>query len=291
MSKLKTALKLLLALLILFVAASLLAIWYLGAWNILFPSTSYETEPPPVPPSLTSPAVLLFTKTNGFRHAEGIEAGVRLFNALGEKNGWSMFHTENSAIFNAEDLARFDVVVFHNTTGNALSSDQREALKNSLESGGSWLGVHAAADGSHAYWPWYMQNLIGVEFTAHIMSPQFQAATVHNEAPDHPVMQGLPVQWSHTEEWYSWKASPRGKGFEILATIDEDSYNPVQKMLGRERDLRMGDHPIAWYRCVGDGRALYSTMGHSAEAYEAPEHRTLLENALDWLLQDGACGD
>ncbi len=284
--------KILLGLVLLITALALAAIAFLfwsGAWGALFPSDEHETTPPDLPAELQQPAILLFTKTNGFRHVEGIEAGVKLFERLADEHGWGLYHTENGAVFNDAQLSKFSAVVYHNATGNLLNHEQRHAFKTWLINGGGWLGTHAAGDGSHQDWPWYMDNLIGADFTAHIMGPQFQEATVTIEQPEHPAVHGLPKQFSHTEEWYSWASSPRAKGFNILATIDEDSYEPYQKMFGNTRDLRMGDHPIVWTNCIGKGRSIYSTMGHAADAYDAPEHQRLLTDALAWAM--GELGD
>lgn len=258
---------------------------WIGAWNIVFPSTVHETEPPLIPDEIQTDAILVFTKTNGFRHNEGIAGGVSFMSDYAAQQQWPLFHTENSAVFNADDLSRFALVVFLNTTGDSLSEAQRSSFEQWLTSGGSWLGVHAAGDGSHAYWPWYTKNLIGVEFTAHPMDPQFQSATVSVEVGEHPLMAGLPVSWQHEEEWYSWK-SPPSDDFTVLASIDEDSYDPTQRAFGSVVDLRMGYHPVVWGRCVGQGRAVYSALGHTAEAFAAPQNRRLLENALGWLLAE-----
>jgi type 1 glutamine amidotransferase len=286
---LKKSLRILLVFALFWLVASLAAVWYFNAWRIIFPSHKHETIPPVLPADLAQPAVMLFTKTNSFRHVEAIPAGVALFTELAEARGWGVFHTENSAIFNDEQLARFSAVVFHNASGDSLSLDQRASFESWLEGGGGWLGVHSAGDDSHAYWPWYMKNLVGAEFTAHILGPQFQQAKVLTEAPDHPAMRGVPADWLHTEEWYSWKESPRGKGFTILATVDEESYTPVQNLFVRQRDLRMGDHPVIWSRCLGTGRVLYSALGHQAEAYAVPEYMQILENALDWVMDERVC--
>jgi type 1 glutamine amidotransferase len=232
---------------------------------------------------------LLFTKTNSFRHREGIEAGVRVVEILAKSNEWSVFHTENSAVFNTDDLARFDVVMSLNTSGDILSDAQQLVFQQWLQAGGGWVGVHSAGDGSHKDWPWYVGNLIGADFTAHILGPQFQTAEVINEMPQHPVMRLSPQRWLHEEEWYSWEESPRGKGFTILARIDENSYSPVQKAFGREVDLRMGDHPVVWARCVGRGRAVYSAMGHGAAAYASAEYQQLLGAAMAWAWDETAC--
>ncbi len=276
-------------LLLVWIVGSLALLKYIGAWSVFFPSHAHETVAPEIPASVELPAILVFTKTNSFRHKEAIEAGAVFFEQLAQAQGWSMFHTENGAVFNAEDLSRFAVVIFHNASGDILSQEQQLAFQTWLQDGGGWLGVHAAGDGSHQDWPWYVENLLGAKFTAHPMDPQYQVADVTNEMPDHPVMTGLPKNWQHEEEWYSWERSPRGKDFTILVSIDEQSYSPIQKILGAENDLRMGDHPVVWNRCIGEGRAIYSALGHQAKAYEDSKHKQLLENAITWAMDTQVC--
>ncbi len=282
-------LKVLAVLLVLWVLATVGWLLYSGAWNVIFPSHKHETVAPVIPDSVQPPAILVFSKTNSFRHVEGIEAGARFIKSLADERGWSVFHTENGAVFNTEDLSRFEVVMFHNASGDTLSKDQQLAFQDWLQAGGGWVGVHAAGDGSHKDWPWYVENLIGADFTAHPMNPQFQVADVRNERPHHPAMAALPATWQHEDEWYSWEESPRQKGFTILVTIDESSYTPVQKVMGAENDLRMGDHPVVWSRCVGSGRSIYSALGHAAKAYDNAEHQRLLEGALSWAMNSEAC--
>lgn len=279
----------LLVLVVLLVALSLAGIWYIGAWNILFPSHSHETEPPALPADLTRPAILVFTKTNGFRHSDGIAGGKVAINAIAKEDGFTVFETENGAVFNARDLALFDSVVFLNATGDLFNEAQESAFVQWMEAGGGWVGVHAAGDSSHKGWDWYRANLIGADFTAHIMGPQFQEAKVMLENQWHPVVAELPETWLHTEEWYSWEESPRVEGFTILATLDEESYSPVQKIWGAENDLRMGDHPVVWSNCVGQGRSAYLAMGHRADAFEQPQVRKLLRNAIAWSRSDVEC--
>ena len=269
------------------VVAALVMIWRVGAWNLVFPNQEHDSIAPVLPESLFSPAVLVFSKTNGFRHVEGIEGGLRALQTIVHNRGWAIFHTENGAVFNADDLRRFDAVVFLNASGDMLNTSQEQAFQQWLEAGGGWLGIHAAGDSSHAGWKWYRDNLIGADFTAHIMGPQFQRATVLSENHSHPVLQGVPGIWQHEEEWYSWERSPRLEGFTILATIDEESYAPVLKILwGKERDLSMGDHPVVWSNCVGEGRSVYATMGHRAEAFEKAEFLQILGNALAWMIDE-----
>lgn len=272
------------------VVLSLVTIWNIGAWNLFFPSHQHDTVAPAIPAGLASPAILVFSKTNSFRHKEGIAGGAKALQAIAAHHQWGMFHTENGAVFNEQDLARFDAVVFLNASGDVLNEEQEHAFQSWLEVGGGWLGIHSAGDDSHLAWQWYRDKLIGANFTAHIMNPQFQRATVVLENHEHPVLRGLPDIWEHEEEWYSWEQSPRVEGFTILATLDEDSYTPVQKFMGKERDLRMGDHPVVWSNCIGSGRSVYAAMGHQAEAFEQVQFRHLIGNALTWLIEPSVEG-
>ncbi|MFT5033544.1 MAG: type 1 glutamine amidotransferase [Bacteroidia bacterium] len=268
----------------LLVSFALFMIWYWGIWNAIVPSDSNDTEPPIVPVGLQRPAVLVFSKTNGFRHVDGIADANRFFEALAKRRGWGLYQTENGAVFTSELLARFDAVVFNSSTGDMLSRAQETAFEQWLEGGGGWLGIHAAGDGSQKDWEWYQDNLIGAKFTAHIVGPGFQAATINVDDSAHPAMGRLPARWSHKEEWYSWASSPRTKNFRILATVDESTYSPESHFLGTFTDLRMGDHPIVWSNCVGQGRSLYSAMGHKGEVFDEAEIQTLMEDALSWVL-------
>ncbi len=275
--------------LVLFVGVSLAVIRYVGAWNLVFPNRDHDVTAPALPASLTEPAVLVFTKTNAFRHKEAIEAGVERLEAIAAQRGFGFFHTENGAVFAAESLARFDVVVFHNASGDMLSEPQEAAFQTWLEAGGGWIGIHAAGDGSHEEWDWYHDTLIGGDYDAHIMGPQFQEARVVVEDTSHPAARNLPAEFVHTEEWYSWKSSARTHGLHVIARVDEESYDPTLRFMGEERSLAMGDHPVVWSTCVGSGRALYSALGHRADAYASPDHIALLEGALDWAA--GRTGD
>jgi len=252
----------------------------------LFPSNVYESAAPEIP-ELAETAVLLVTKTNGFRHEEAIAAGVPVIQEIGERNGWSVFHTENGAVHNATDLSKFDAVIWFQVSGDLLDETQRSALKAYIEGGGGFVAVHGSGGDPSYEWDWYVSDLIGAQIIGHIMSPQFQEATVVVEDVDHPATRGLPATWQHTEEWYSFEASPRLRGARILMSVDESTYDPTMWM----KDLSMGDHPVVWSHCPGAGRALFSALGHQAVAYEQPEHLSMLEGAIAWAagLHPGEC--
>jgi hypothetical protein len=251
----------------------------------------YETEAPAIPDDLARPAILVFSKTNGFRHEEAISAANDLFTRFAADNGWGYFQTENGATFSPEILARFDAVIFNNVSGDVFTAEQREALQAYVENGGGFVGIHGSGGDREYAWNWYVEELIGAQFIGHPMDPQFQQATVNVEEGSHPASAGLPAQWVRTDEWYSFEASPRRDGFHILATLDEGTYSP-EGPFGQE--LRMGtDHPIIWWHCQGQGRALYSALGHTGASYVEPEYQALLLGATRWALrlEGEGCGE
>lgn len=244
---------------------------------------THESVPPVLPQGLKRPAILVFTKTNGFRHEEAIPAANAMLARLAKEKGWGYFQTENGAAFTPAILSQFDAVVFNNASGDVFDANQQAAFKAWIENGGGYVGIHAAGDDSWKGWPWYTDQLIGTRFIGHPFNPQFQMATVRIENADNPATAGLPTAWNRVDEWYSFDKAPRQPGYTVLATLDEATF-ANHKIFGK--NIAMGkDHPIAWWHCVGKGRIFYSAMGHQASAYAEPGYEAMLAGAIGWALR------
>ena len=253
-------------------------------WKAKYGINFYDSTPPELPTEFSEKAVLVFSKTNGFRHGEAIETAIPIFEKMAEDNGWTLYATDNGAIFNPSQLSKFDVVVWNNTSGKTLDGEQREHFKDYLENGGGFVGIHAAGDDSHQ-WEWYEEKVLGTLFSHHTLNPQFQNANMHLEQGNGTLTNGLPEQWNRSEEWYMFFDNPREKGFGVLYTVDETNMNPSGNLaiLASDKDWGMGeDHPIVWYHPLKKGRVLYSALGHSGAAFHEPEHKQMLENAIRW---------
>ena len=236
---------------------------------------------------MARPAVLIFNKTNGFIHKEALPAADAAFSELASSNGWSVFVTNNGAIHNPQDLQRFDLIVWNNVSGDVLTEPQRAAFKNWIEGGGGWLGVHGTGGDPMYKWDWYVETLLGAQFVGHTMSPQFQDADVHTAQPVVPLTAQLPNPWRlPQEEWYAFASNPRDKGYEILLTLDEASYQTKGKSFFGT-DTMEGEHPIAWRHPVGKGRAVYSAIGHQAATYSNSDYRGFLSRAMRWAMGEG----
>ncbi|MEX0290281.1 MAG: ThuA domain-containing protein [Flavobacteriaceae bacterium] len=253
-------------------------------WKAKYGINFYDSTPPELPTEFSGKTVLLFSKTNGFRHGEAIEASIPIFEQMAKDNGWKLFATDNGAVFNPEQLEKFDVVIWNNTSGKTLDEEQRGFFKNYLEGGGGFVGIHAAGDNSHQ-WDWYEQNVLGALFSHHTLHPQFQTARMFLEEGDTTLTKDLLKTWDHREEWYMFFDNPRDKGFDVLYTVDETNMNPsgTIPILAPGKDWGMGkDHPIVWYHTLKGGRIFYSALGHAADTFQDPEHQKMLENAISW---------
>lgn len=241
-----------------------------------WPKPVMDAVPPTLPAFERERAVLVFSKTNGFRDSAQIEAANAALAGMLASRGWDGFTSENAAVFNPDALARFDVVVLNSISGNVFTDAQRAAFRQWVEDGGGVVALHGAGGDLRYDWSWYVDTLIGAQFIGHTSKPkQFQDATVQVAEPAHPAMQGLPPEWRRQDEWYAFDRVPSGHGTRILARLDEDSYEPAL-------EHRMGDHPIVWTRCIARGRVFYSALGHKADTYAEPLHLRMIDGAIGW---------
>ncbi|TBH70913.1 ThuA domain-containing protein [Aquirufa nivalisilvae] len=245
---------------------------------------SYETEKPHLTLAENQPAILLFSKTTGFRHGESIDASKPIIQAMAKKNNWSVFETEEGGVFNEEQLAKFKLVIFNNSTGRVLNDEQQLALEKYVENGGSLMGIHGAGDNSH-HWNWYVDNLLGTTFSHHPLSPQFQKAIVTLEAKvDSSLKAKLLATWEGNDEWYVFFNQP--KDAQVIYFIDGEKILPSGNMLWmKDKNFGMGKyHPVAWHKTVGKGKTFYTSMGHSKEVWANPAFTQLIEQGILWSL-------
>ena len=243
----------------------------------------YDQGASPLPATVRMPSMLVFSKATGARDDHAIHAAATAFRRIGSHNGWTMAFTESGAAINDIDLSHFTLVVWNNVSGDVLTVPQRAALRRYVESGGGFAAVHGSGGDFRYDWGWYADTLIGARFLGHPRSQGFQDALVLVDDPTNWVTQGLPASWNLTEEWYSFKASPRLSGAHVLLRLDEGTYDPTEGGV----DLHMGDHPVAWTKCVGDGRSFYMAMGHRPENYENTNVKRLLARGLAWAADRG----
>ena len=198
---------------------------------------------------------LVFTRTTGFRH-DSIPQGVAAIQRLGRRHAFEVDTTADPGRFTLRNLARYDTVIFLQTTGTPIRrASQRAALERFIRRGGGFVGVHAASD-TRGGWPWY-ERLVGARFKRH--DPGLSERVVNVVDRGTAATRGLPAAWSRTDEWYEFRSAPSAH---VLAQLDDT-------------------RPLAWCHRYDGGRSVYTAMGHTKESYAEPRFVRHLLGAIE----------
>jgi cytochrome c len=197
------------------------------------------------------PRILIFSKTEGFRH-DCIPTATAALRKLCLSHGIAVDTTEDAEDFNAKNLRRYNAVIFLCTTGDVLTPAQETDFERYIQAGGGYVGIHSATDTEYG-WTWY-GGLVGGYFNGH---PAQQNATLRIENHEHLATKHLPGNtWTRFDEWYNFKnLNPNVK---LLLSLDEHSY---------EGGTNGEHHPASWYQAYDGGRAFYTALGHTKESY------------------------
>lgn len=217
--------------------------------------------------------VLLFYRCEGFRHTDGIVAGNKAFELMGQKTGaFSTVESDDMAVFTPENLAPFDAIVFNNTT--ALKFDNpvhREALLGFVKGGKGLVGVHSSTDNFYN-WP-EAAKMMGALFAGH----PWGRCAVKLDDPQHPLLAAFGGKgfWI-SEEMYKMREPYSRENLRVLLSMDLGKMTAKDTEVGREDK----DNPIAWIQQVGQGRVFYCSFGHGRHIFfEEP----LLQFYLDGI--------
>ncbi|GAA3763786.1 ThuA domain-containing protein [Terriglobus aquaticus] len=197
------------------------------------------------------------------------------------RDGFTVEYLENTNRINDRLLSHCDLFLQLNYPPYNWTTDAQNAFVRYIDEGkGGWIGFHHASllgsfDG-FSVWPWFQDFMGGILFKDYIRT--FATATVHVEAPEHPVMRSVPSTFAvQNEEWYTWSQSPR-TNVQVLARVDEDSYRP-------DTSIKMGDHPVIWTNPQKKARNVYFFMGHHPELFQNTAFTQMFHNAITWAAQ------
>ncbi len=224
--------------------------------------------------------VLVFSKTNGFRHGS-IPVGIASLTRLGEKTGaFAVTATEDESAFENESLSQYDAVIMLNTTGEVFrpknwpddaeerqKAEERETrLKQNLldfvRQGKGLAGMHSATD-TYKKWKEY-NDMMGGAFVSH---PWHQSVPLENLDPKSPINAAFdPEGFEVTDEIYQFRnGTATADARRMLLALDPDKMDLSK---GSRED---GFYPVSWIDRYGKGRVFYCSLGHRDETYWNPE--------------------
>ncbi|WP_111641248.1 ThuA domain-containing protein [Marinimicrobium alkaliphilum] len=228
--------------------------------------------------------ILVFSVTAGYRHRVipyGNEQIAQMSERIKELTGARHVEVDiiddedgDASAFPSdfETLSRYHTIVWNSTTGSPLNEAQQAAFKAYIQAGGGYAGIHAASD-THYDWPWY-GDLVGAYFDGH---PDRQEGELNVTDRSHPSTRHMPARYRLYDEFYDFHRNPRGH-VHVLMTINEDSYEGAGMEGGRV------DHPMAWSHYYDGGRAWFTALGHTQQAWE---DEYFLEHVLQGILWAG----
>ncbi len=217
-----------------------------------------------------APQVLVFHPgTAG--HPE-VSAGIAAIRDLGAQGGFQVTATSRATDFRGANLARYRAVVFLNTAGNRLNSEQEGALADLMERGGGFVGIGTAAESEPG--SALLDDLIGAR-----PDPASPTGTTTRtlEVGDrvHPSTRDLPLELNRTDIWYRWQTRPTG----TVHTVAR--WRTLADPPGDGTSTGGTDHPISWCRDIRGGRSFFTGMGRTADSY-TEQLKTHLLGAIQW---------
>src|SRR3984957_12698770 len=219
--------------------------------------------------------VAFYSRNSEPDHVQFAEDALKFFSALAAKDGFTFDSTDDWTNLNASYLKKYQVVIWLNDA--PTKAEQKLAFQQYMETGGAWLGFHAAGyNDKDTNWPWFVNFMGGAVFYINSWPPLPARLVVDDRT--HPATANLPEAFvAPANEWYVWKPSPRlNKDVRVLVTFIPSNYP-----LGLKDVITGGDVPVVWTNTKY--KMIYMNMGHGDKIFTSPVQSQLIENAVTWL--------
>jgi type 1 glutamine amidotransferase len=235
--------------------------------------------------------ILHYTATSGFDHGTR-NVSFAMFQEIAAEEGFTITNDNDGSSFTSlSTLQQYAVIVFSNTSGDALlSAAQRANFEAYIAGGGSVMGIHAASDTyrhssangiNTGAWDFYAE-LIGASVQQMPNHVPGTPAYVMDHIGLHASTTNLPDPWVKNEEYYYWEGG--------YYRPDNVTVLQVQETVGPNGQVNSYDapRPMSWYRALSEGgRVFYTALGHASSNYVSDTlFRTHIRDALRWLVHD-----
>lgn len=227
--------------------------------------------------------VLVITATHGFRHTDAIETIKQVLPELERTTEFDFDITEELSVLTPENLARYDVLFFANSTlraeptektdsavkatrtenvANPVTLAQQKAILDFVRGGKGLAVAHAGLDAFYG-WDGYREMVGGGLFEKH---PWTQGVRIVVEEKSNPAVSHLGDGFWIRDEIYVLDQNPRWNSH-VLLSLDMRS---VGVDVGNADDSR-DDYPISWIRHYGSGRVFVTKLGHFGDVWRNPD--------------------
>ena len=195
----------------------------------------------------------------------------KLFQDLPGLTVLSEAHPKAHAWWKADAASQYDVLVFYDMW-QEISGEAKASLVARLKEGKGLVALHHCL-GSYQQWPEYTKIIGGKYHLAkHVENGVEKPGSTYKHdvdfqvqvaKPDHPVTRGLKGFAIHDETYGGFEVRPE---VQALLTTEEPTST----------------HTIAWAKTYEAARVVYVQLGHDHVAYENPNYRRLVAQAIRW---------
>ncbi len=176
--------------------------------------------------------------------------------------------THQISIYQKDDWAKgYDIVLHNECFGGVTDNAFIERIAKAHADGVPAVMLHCSTHSYRAASTDEWRKCLGQKSMSHEKNRDL---LVKNEAPDHPVMKGFPMEWlNKADELYK-------------NDLLYPNFVPLAKAYGEETKK---DHHVIWVNTYGQGKVFGTTLGHGNETMSDPVFLDLIARGLLW-----ACG-
>ncbi|MGJ8657646.1 MAG: ThuA domain-containing protein [Akkermansiaceae bacterium] len=231
--------------------------------------------------------ILVFSKTNGFRH-KSIGVGKQTLELMAESSGaFDVVISDDLENFDKGKIEGFDAICFLNTTMDVFSPNKKQLKKmsdeakenaaeldkvrkvnlmNFIEGGKGFIGIHAATDTFYE-WPEYGE-MLGGYFDGHPWRHNMEVSIkADKKNKSHALLNGvIPAdkgELRFNEEIYQHKDPYDSNKVTMLLRLDADASDKPKNGIKRKDK----DFGVSWVKPHKKGRVFYSSLGHNDHIY------------------------
>jgi len=231
--------------------------------------------------------VLVFWRCEGFFHGNGIAAGNKAIELMGAKTGaYTVDVSADYSVFEPANLAKYDAVIFNNTTRLSFpDAALRKSFSDFVNGGKGVVGIHSALDNFYN-WP-EAASMMGGLFCGH---PWGSGGTwaIKVDEPDHALTKAFGGKgFKLQDEIYQFKAPYTREDRRVLLSLDMSDDTTAKQAKPVEKGGRADkDYAISWVKTVGQGRVFYCSLGHGENVFMEPAVLKYYLDGIQYALGD-----
>lgn len=241
--------------------------------------------------NVSAQQVLHFTRTSGWDH-QTRAVSYSMFQGIADELEVQVDDDATGDAFSdPTNLAQYAVIVFSNTSGNAILNEQQRAnFEAYIANGGHVLGIHAASDtyrhstangNNTGTWDFYPE-MLGASVQENPNHVSGTPTYTMQRVGAHPSTSSIPDLWDKAEEYYYWENGYLAE-FNTEVLIVEETVGPNGQVNSYD-----APRPMSWYRFLqqSNSRVFYTALGHAPSNFTSdPLFRVHIKDALGWLLE------